>query len=131
MQSQVLSGQSNPTYTNTTGQNVRVIINYMAASNLNSNITVTWAGVSATATSVKAIGRNLAFSGGVFSNSFNSAIVSIAGNNMINKDGDNATDIASEVFNNALPTEIMLANGQSFSATCGVYNIVVIPEGSN
>ena len=30
MASQVLSGASNPSYTNNTGQNVRVVINYMA-----------------------------------------------------------------------------------------------------
>jgi len=39
MASQILSGSSNPTYTNNTGQNVRVVINHMA--NLQS---MTWAG---------------------------------------------------------------------------------------
>lgn len=40
MASQVLSGSSNPTYTNNTGQNVRVIINFMAKCT-----SMTWAGV--------------------------------------------------------------------------------------
>lgn len=42
MASQVLSGTANPTYTNNTGKNVRVILNFL------SNATsVNWAGVSA------------------------------------------------------------------------------------
>ena len=41
MASQVLSGSSNPTYTNNTGQNVRVILNF-----LSSATTISWAGVS-------------------------------------------------------------------------------------
>jgi hypothetical protein len=46
MASQVFSGASNPTYTNNTGQNVRVILSFL------SNATaVNWAGVSASATS--------------------------------------------------------------------------------
>lgn len=43
MASQVFSGSSNPTYTNNTGQNVRVILNF-----LSSATTISWAGVSAT-----------------------------------------------------------------------------------
>lgn len=43
MASQVLSGSSNPTYTNNTGQNVRLVINFM------SNCTaMSWAGISLT-----------------------------------------------------------------------------------
>lgn len=43
MASQVISGPSNPTYNNTTGQNVRVIINFL------SNATsVSWGGASTT-----------------------------------------------------------------------------------
>lgn len=42
MASQVFSGTSNPTYTNNTGKNVRVIINFL------SNATsVNWSGISA------------------------------------------------------------------------------------
>lgn len=53
MASQVLSGAGNATYTNNTGQNVRLIINYMA------NVTsMTWAGVNVTA-SATTIGKDI------------------------------------------------------------------------
>ena len=75
MASQVLSGASNPTYSNNTGKNVRIILNF-----LSNATTVNWAGVSAVSSS------------------------------------------------GPLPSEIMLAPNQSFSATCGPYNIVVVKE---
>ncbi len=108
MASQVLSGSSNVSYTNNTGQNVRIVINYMAGSTSGTSITLTlnWAGVSATGP-FTAIGRNLATSGGL----------STANNGLITTSG-----------NSALPTELMLAPGQTFSALCAAYNIVVIPE---
>ena len=43
MASQVISGASNPTYTNTTGQNVRVILNF-----LSNPTVVSWGGASTT-----------------------------------------------------------------------------------
>lgn len=53
MASQVLSGASNASYTNNTGQNVRLIINYM------SNVTsMTWAGVTVNA-SATTIGKDI------------------------------------------------------------------------
>ena len=53
MASQVLSGASNASYTNNTGQNVRLIINYMQ------NVTsMTWAGVNVTAESTT-IGKDI------------------------------------------------------------------------
>ena len=100
MASQVLSGASNPSYTNNTGQNVRSVINYMA-----SPTTVSWGGVSASTTGASAIGRNIAG-------------ISTVGS------ANNAT--GSTAF--ALPTELMLSTSQTFTATCGAYNIVVIPE---
>ncbi len=121
MASQVLSGVSNPTYTNNTGGNVRVVINYMSNPN-----GMTWAGVTTPPFGgiILAIGRNLAFSAGVSAAS-NSLALALSSNNMV-MDGQSSTD--SELINAALPTEIMLAPGQVFSATCGTYNIVVIPE---
>lgn len=78
MASQVISGAGNPGFTNTTGKNARVILNFL------SNVTsINWAGVSA---------------------------LSSAG---------------------PLPKEIILAPNQSFSATCGPYNIVLITEDGN
>lgn len=53
MASQVLSGAANASYTNNTGQNVRLIINYMQ------NVTsMTWAGVSVSAESTT-IGKDI------------------------------------------------------------------------
>jgi hypothetical protein len=103
MASTVLSGSSNATYTNSTGQNVRVVINYMT-----SPTAMSWSGVSVTAAGLNSIGRNLAF----FSD------VTTSANNAFSTTTGTA----------ALPTEIMLAAGQTFSATCGAYNIVIIPE---
>lgn len=107
MASQVLSGASNVGYTNNTGQNVRVIINYMAGT----NIAISWAGVSVSSTGLSAIGRNLAYTSASSTSSNNSLTLDLTGTAA------------------ALPTEIMLAPTQTFSAT-GItsYNIVVIPE---
>lgn len=125
MASTVLSGSSNPSYTNNTGQNVRIIINYMASASSSGGITLNWAGVSQNA-SLIAIGRNLAYftaSNSTASSQFGYAVAS--GNNAygnVSLSGSGTTSVG------ALPTEIMLAVGQTFSAACGAYNIVVIPE---
>lgn len=111
MTATVLSGSSNVSYTNSTGQNVRVIINYMG-----SPTAISWSGVSVTNSSVLAIGRNLAFNNGTTTTG-----ITMSSNN-------GTTTDANEASNFAFPTEIMLAAGQTFSATCGAYNVVVIPE---
>lgn len=142
MASQVLSGSSNPSYTNNTGQNVRVVINFMAAASLgdvyggsNNGITINWAGVSASASSTRtsssgapdsffpaAIGRNVA----AFSYLNGQAYV---GQNMSVGKIDGLGGLSTfQDANYGLPTELILASGQTFSATCGAYNIVVIPE---
>ena len=114
MASQVLSGTGNVSYTNNTGQNVRVIINYCSNPNSSGRIVISWAGVSVTATT-KAFGRNLAF--------LTTISYVTNSNNMEGSDSANA------------PTELMLAPGQTFSLSAGSsnrpngpYNIVVIPE---
>lgn len=116
MASQVFSGSGNFSYTNNTGQNVRIIINYCKFdSNSAYPSSMGWAGNTITLpVGNVTFGRNLAY----LSNS------SSISNNMIGGTG-------------ALPTEIMIAPGQNFSITAntvtptaiGVYNIVVIPEG--
>ena len=109
MASQVLSGSSNVSDTNNTGQNVRIVINFMNTSStdiFNPIISLSWGGVAVSAV-IQAIGRNLA----VAKSSTNNAI-------------SNATSGSQQ----ALPTELMLAPGQTFSASCGAYNVVVIPE---
>jgi len=176
MASQVLSGSSNPSYTNNTGQNVRIVINYMRGIAESSNtipnpnpitITLNWAGISETAY-FDAIGRNLAFitpptivgnttatfrksseksSRGIrtyYDDSFSTIRGSVPveniravtsggqSNNAVSGTGIAWGGATTEVvvFSGAgsLPTELMLAPGQTFSAICGIYNIVVIPE---
>jgi hypothetical protein len=168
MASQVLSGASNPSYTNNTGQNVRIVINFMAAvvTTLNRGVnfggslvsgdegsetlTINWAGVSQSYNFTwnssrpilrpAAIGRNLAsFSAQTVSRNSEtfqglSGAAGLSGGGKTTEPapvsvtmafaGNNATCTS----NLSLPTELMLAPGQRFSATCGVYNIVVIPE---
>lgn len=107
MASQVLSGSTDVGYTNNTGQNVRVIINYIAGT----NIAMSWGGVFVSSAGLSAIGRNLAYTSASSTSSNNSL-----------------TTVASGTAD-ALPTEIMLAPNQTFSATgITAYNIVVIPE---
>lgn len=90
MASQILSGSSNATYTNSTGQNVRVVINYMT------NCTVmTFGGVTLSSTTAATIIKG------------------------------------SEQLLKTFPQEVVLSNSQSFSATCGAYNIIVIKEDGN
>jgi hypothetical protein len=177
MASQVLSGPSNPTYTNNTTQNVRIVINYMAGTPfvpgqdaqrnqfnqiiqqaraaVPSTITLRWAGVSVGSASNQgstAIGRNLAYSqlfrdtqaGGVQTvrgqdlqpgqpgfvefNAGPSANITFSTVPVTNSISLAAIANNAAGFVGSLPTEIMLAPNQVFSAVCGVYNIVVIPE---
>jgi hypothetical protein len=118
MAATVLSGTGNVTYTNSTGQNVRVIVNYCYCSNTSSysnpnSITVSWGSGATAKSSAQAFGRNLAYVSNIpgTANGF--------GNNMAYGSGQSP-----------LPTEIMLAAGQTFSISgaIGSYNIVVIPE---
>jgi len=131
MASTVLSGSSNVSYTNNTGQNVRVVINYMRGA-LYTNSAYLYIdmafGSSGTITAlVAAIGRNLAFSTGIGAANTGTIGIGYAAISANNMTLNEATSV-SEFSNYALPTEIMLAAGQTFSATCGPYNIVVIPE---
>ncbi len=59
MESEVFSGNGNFSYTNNKSQNIRVIINFMNATQTN-EITLSWAGVSIVETDVEAIGKNIA-----------------------------------------------------------------------
>jgi hypothetical protein len=119
MASTVLSGSSNVTYTNNTGQNVRVVINFAktASTGLNMSWSATGGGTVSITSFLTSIGRNLAFYEG------NSNTNTITSNNAI----------SSSNTEGALPTEIMLAAGQTFSlssitSTVSSYNIVIIPE---
>ena len=190
MASQVLSGSSNASYTNNTGQNVRVVISYM------SNCTsISWAGVTVTGSSsvvskdtLEILGEFKAAvpdankpvnfitnSGGTIRGNKLTSISVIGsyegtpgpfGNisffnvaydqnatpsvNVRTSYGDfdgtpieagnpepptlylNNTNIfyvpTSIRPGGVFPTELILENGQTFSAVCGAYNIVVIKE---
>ena len=129
MASQVLSGSNQPsfTYTNNTGGNVRVVINYLSASG---NIVSSSFSFSAGNLGINqnvgesrvVVGRNLAFSRyieGTGSLAANNAYGAAAGFGRV----------SNEI---ALPTEVMLSSGQVFALSGSnasiSYNIVVIPE---
>lgn len=167
MASQVLSGANNASYTNNTGQNVRLVINYMG------NVTsMTWAGVTTT-TAATTIGRsipntiasatnteggssttstgttgtlqgqidptglvrrtaaqiqqrNAAQRAGQSVGSAAGAVIQLAPTTSSTSFSASTTVLITE--SNTLPTELMLANTQTFSAVCGAYNIVAIKE---
>ena len=148
MAATVLSGNGAVAYTNNTGQNVRVIINYFKGNHnyLDATkpfeYTIAWGNGAAayyTASNNQAgnfwFGKNIAYQDIVQGNG-----VALAINNLV----DTAVQ-SSGHFIQGLPTEVMLANGQTFSITAvnnsaisgqaqsvtidGSYNILVIPEG--
>lgn len=129
MAATVLSGTGNVSYTNNTGQNVRIITNYLKAKE-NTILTISVSGTNGTfsmslsgttANDGVAIGRGLAYS-------FNSANAgatqaSIVASNM------SLTNVGSSVA-----TEIAIEPNQTYSITkSGTgqdqdYNLIVIPE---
>lgn len=148
MAATVLSGNGAVAYTNNTGQNVRVIINYFKGNHDYTNATkpfeytIAWGNGAAayyTASNNQAgnfwFGKNIAYQDIVQGNG-----IALAMNNLV----DTAVQ-SSGHFVQGLPTEVMLANGQTFSITAvnnsalfgsaqsvtidGSYNILVIPEG--
>jgi hypothetical protein len=139
MASQVFSGPSNFSYTNNMGQNVRVVINYMGRAEIpivnNPRLTLNWSGVSVSSSNILAIGRNLAHyayskrtsdptTGGEDNSALSVSVAMLANNTLFNIPSGTGNRSQSD----ALPTEIMLSTGQTFSAICGVYNVVIIPE---
>lgn len=115
MAAQVLTGTGSVSYTNNTGQNVRIIINTCQFPTVASTVTISAGGANFSATNVFAFGKNFAYSS-----------TRPSSNNMYStSDG-------------GLPTELMLSAGQTFSlgasaplgstAPTANYNIVVIPE---
>jgi hypothetical protein len=121
MASQVLSGPSNPTYTNSTPQNVRLILSFM--DNVRS---VSWAGVTANLSNFK-----LDYPSFIFLNQ----ISQYAGGQSIfptyvTSEGTSLANSPSVVGNFKMvpPHQLTLAPGQTFSAVCGPYNIIIIKE---
>lgn len=131
MASTVLNGLSNPSYTNNTGQNVRLIINYMKSSLQSGNtlnnqaIVVSIAGYSETL-----------FSDSSFASQGYVTLAFIVGKNIVERTAGAGNNIYTEASSTnpnypkggSFPVDFMLASGQSFSAICGPHNIVIIPE---
>ena len=117
MAAQVLSGTGNVSYTNSTGQNVRIVINYLATPDVQST-TISFQGVSCSLASRQSIGKTLAWSGANPSG------------------GQSAWTGEHGGSSSAVPLEIALSNGETFSITFqsihgvtqGKYNIIIIPE---
>lgn len=131
MASQILSGSGNLSYTNNTGQNVRIVIVYMSSPVGQKGISISWAEISASADTAIAMGKNLAFSVGMtgprqpkFGDDDPGIPQTIAASGMIPFESGPDQHVTM-----ALPSEICLAPNQTFSATCGSYNVLVIPEG--
>lgn len=152
MASQVLSGSSNPSYTNNTGQNVRILINYMA-----SCTSMTWAGVTVSGSS-SAVGKEVMTINGELRTAFlpggtgtgplevagkATGTTSISGGNITvasvsvrSQDLFGFVSDSANIFyvpltvtrGGSFPNELVLSNGQSFSAVSGAYNILVIKE---
>ena len=117
MAAQVLSGSGNVTYTNSTGQNVRVVINYLENDNNSASVTMTFQGVSVNIPRNTKIGKFLAFTSG--------------NRNSVGLHGERGYFGGSD--NQGMPTEIALSNGETFSLFCGdpagmKYNVIIIPE---
>ena len=121
MASQVLTGKSNLTYTNSSDQNVRLVIYFLSVS----NATMTWSGTYGTVNlSIPAatIGKDIAYAA---KGSTDGAYSERTGTR---HSGTVAEDVP------GLPTELALSTGDTFAISgtfdsdTGGYNIVVIPE---
>ena len=168
MASQVLSGSSNPSYTNNTGQNVRILINYMSGCT-----SMTWAGVTVTGSSavvskdtLEILGefRSAVFGQEISSGTYlaelsptkgsllqiaefrgstsqlgvipNATNFTLTDNGALSREtlwgSGNLFYVPTSIRpGGTFPTEVILANGQSYSAVCSAYNIVVIGEDGN
>ena len=126
MAAQVLSGTGALTYTNNTGENVRVVINFLRTGHVQSS-TMSWGGgASIEIVPNCSMGRNLATLDVVEKMGSANEIWTMS------ITGANAHTGHAGGFEGA-PTEIALANGDTFSVSDGGgsgnrYNILVIPE---
>ena len=120
MAAQVLSGSGNVSYTNSTGQNVRVVINYLK--NITATGTMTFQGVTVTLMEDMVYGKSLAHGD---SGQGNRTLVQ----RMTARSNANAS------YRTAVPVEIALANGETLSISNSEsstyiegYNMIIIPE---
>ena len=157
MASQVLSGASNPSYTNNTGQNVRLLMNYIADCT-----SMTWAGVTVTGDST--VGKDVMTINGEIRSFEGSGSEAIPGELSVSSTKatgffqvlagagtevqTQAPRLSTQEFagqedvgsanvhyipltitpGGEFPTELVLADGEAFSALSGAFNIVVIKE---
>ena len=165
MASQVLSGASNPSYTNNTGQNVRLLMNYIADCT-----SMTWAGVTVTGNSsvgkdvMKINGEIRAFTvesdfTGIgplkvdstfpitgnqdpsrpFTDTNNYIVVRSPRLEANTSPGYQEEGVAPNAHyipltispGGEFPTELVLADGEAFSALSGAFNILAIKEDGN
>ena len=116
MAAQVLSGTGNVSYTNSTGQNVRVVINYLK--NITATGTMSFQGVTVELAQSGIFGKTLAYAN--------------------QNDGGGSNSMATmnpQQAAGGIPLEIALSNGETFSITNSSsstyiegYNIIIIPE---
>ena len=121
MAAQVLSGSGNVTYTNSTGQNVRIVINYLKIDQ--QAATMSFQGVTITIPQDQVYGKTLAYRN-----------TQTGGTNEIAR---MAVDSGPTQGNakGGIPVEFALSNGGTFSITnpsssayIKGYNIIIIPE---
>ena len=119
MAAQVLSGTGNVTYTNSTGQNVRIVINYLENDASNQIVTMTFQGVTVSLGKDTVVGKSIAYASGNL--------------NYRGYQSDRGTFGTGGAA--AVPTEIALSNGETFSLSISGstpqflrYNIIIIPE---
>ena len=120
MAAQVLSGSGNVTYTNSTGQNIRLVINYLK--NITATGTMSFQGVSVDLPPNQVYGKTLALR-----DNFGGGTGVSATQTMAAQTGGTAT-------RTAVPLEIAIAAGETFSIThtdstrIDGYNCIIIPE---
>ncbi len=116
MAATVLNGSGNISYTNNTGGNVRAIIYYMSSTTVGGQQQISVVSSFGTSSITNPTG---AFGIGK----------DIAGGTSIAPGGTSTQNLSGFIpAGGGIPTQIMLADGQSLSATCGGYNVVIIPE---
>ena len=122
MAAQVLSGSGNVTYTNTTGQNVRIVINYVNILTGAGDGTMSFQGVTVDLKAGTSYGKTLALN-----DNFGGLTAGSASQIMAAQTGGTST-------RTAVPLEIAISTGETFSIThtdstrIDGYNCIIIPE---
>ena len=122
MAAQVLSGTGNVSYTNSTAQNVRVVINYLK--NITATGTLSFQGVTVDLPANQVYGKTLAFKD-EFAGGGRTGVTQVMASGTQ----------AEGVQRTAVPLEIALSNGETLSISNSSsstyiegYNMIIIPE---